>query len=121
MNTDIKNVRKYNSVYRKKLKCRIEYIKDKHILVEIYNIVISDIGNNFSTNNNGIFINLNILSDKCISKLECFIKNNNNINRDNILNISNIKLDYEDVNTLYDFGHKFSNQEKSVLKKKNQI
>ena len=42
-----KTSRKYNSIFRKKLITKINRIKNKEELIEIYNIVINDIGNNF--------------------------------------------------------------------------
>ena len=66
---DIKKKRNYNSIFRKKLVTKLEYLQDKNDLINIYNIIFFDIGNNFSSNINGIFINLNILSDECIDKL----------------------------------------------------
>ncbi len=61
--------RKYNSQFRKKLVSKFEKIKYKNDYIDIYNIIVEDIGNNFSTNRNGIFINMNLLSDQCIENL----------------------------------------------------
>ena len=55
---DINTSRKYNSVFRKKLVGKFEKIKSKSELLDIYNIIIEDIGTDFSTNQNGIFINI---------------------------------------------------------------
>lgn len=74
---EIKKNRKYNSSFRKKLLTKLEYFQNKNDLIDIYNIIFVDIGNNISSNINGIFINLNILSDKCIDNL--LIKLNKNI------------------------------------------
>ena len=70
---EYKCLRKYNTVFRKRLINRFEKIKDKTDYIIIYNIIIKDIGNNFSSNRNGIFINMNILSDNCIDKILEFI------------------------------------------------
>ena len=74
---EIKKNRKYNSSFRKKLLTKLEYFQDKNDLIDIYNIIFIDIGNNISSNINGIFINLNMLSDLCIDNL--LIKLNKNI------------------------------------------
>jgi len=66
---EIKKNRKYNSSFRKKLLTKLEYFQNKDDLIDIYNIIFIDIGNNISSNINGIFINLNMLSDLCIDKL----------------------------------------------------
>jgi hypothetical protein len=61
--------RKFNSLFRKKLVSKFEKIKNKSEYIELYNIIVNDIGNNFSSNRNGIFINMNLLSDECIDYL----------------------------------------------------
>ena len=116
---EYKCVRKYNTIFRKRLINRFEKIKDKTDYIIIYNIIIKDIGNNFSSNRNGIFINMNILSDDCIDKILEFINNK--------LNISNIYSDSEKINykvykldegeILTDRMHKLSNHEKSIIKR----
>lgn len=74
-----KKTRKYNTEFRKKLISRIDRItsKDKSNSYSIYSIIIEDIGNNFSNNRNGIFINMNLLSDKCIDRLINFVDKKN--------------------------------------------
>ena len=62
--------RKYNSIYRKKLVNKINKLKNKEYYIDVYNIIISDIGTNFSSNINGLFLNVNLLSNNCIE--ECF-------------------------------------------------
>jgi hypothetical protein len=116
---EYKCVRKYNTIFRKRLINRFEKIKDKTDYIIIYNIIIKDIGNNFSSNRNGIFINMNILSDDCIDKILEFINNK--------LNISNIYSDSEKINykvykldegeIITDRMHKLSNHEKNIIKR----
>jgi len=78
-----KKVRKYNTEFRKKLIARLDKItsidKDKSDSYDIYMMIVDDIGNNFSNNRNGIFINMNLLSDKCIDKLIKFVDNKKNL------------------------------------------
>ena len=116
---EYKCLRKYNTVFRKRLINRFEKIKDKTDYIIIYNIIIKDIGNNFSSNRNGIFINMNILSDNCIDKILEFINDK--------LNITNTYSDSEKINykvykldegeLVADRMHKFSNHEKSIIKR----
>jgi hypothetical protein len=116
---EYKCLRKYNTVFRKRLINRFEKIKDKTDYIIIYNIIIKDIGNNFSSNRNGIFINMNILSDNCIDKILEFINDK--------LNITNTYSDSEKINykvykldegeLVADRSHKFSNHEKSIIKR----
>jgi hypothetical protein len=119
--TSTLKIRKYRTEFRKKLVYNLEKNNTILSLINIYNIIIEDIGYNYSTNRNGIFINLNILSDKCIDKLLLLLdesRNNNllnqNISNDNF-NTSNYKFD--DVEIITELGHKLTNQEKIYIKK----
>jgi hypothetical protein len=62
-------MRIYNTNERKKIIKKFENIKDKTILKDLFIIITSDIKDNFSSNQNGIFINLNILKDETIKQL----------------------------------------------------
>lgn len=63
-------IRKYNTDYRKSLNNKIKKIESKQTLKNILSIVIYDIGiNKISYNQNGVFFNLNLLSDNAIEKL----------------------------------------------------
>ena len=111
-----KSNRKYNTSYRKKLLEKFEFIKDKKILIDIYYIIINDIGPNLSNNINGIFINMNILSDNCIDNILNYLNNLNN--QTNYLSSETCKLyKLDDIEILSELGHKFSNQEKHLLKR----
>ena len=119
MNNNIKK-RLYDSKYRKKLLAKIDTIKDKNILLIIYNKIICDIGNNFSSNTNGIFININILSNNCIEKINTYVDEviNKSIEDTKIVNVVNCtSYNSDDVEILSDLGHKFSNQEKNIIKR----
>jgi len=111
--------RKYNSAFRKKLVSKFEKIKSKSELLDIYNIIVEDIGTDFSTNQNGIFINMNILSDLCIKKLVDYIEDKINITTSQTetekLNYKTYKQD--DVETISESGIKLSNQEKNIIKR----
>ena len=123
LNTNSLKKRKYNSAYRKKLVTQLETIKQKDNLIDIYNIIINDIGNNFSSNVNGIFININILSDNCINNLIEYINNNSNNNNNNLngnkindkINCNIYKLD--DIDILSEMGYKLNNHEKNIIKR----
>ena len=113
----MKNNRIYNTIFRKKLVENLDKINDNIVLLEIYNIIIEDIGNNYSSNKNGIFVNLNILSDICIKNLIDICDKNKIINLkiNNNDNILNYKLD--DVDLITEMGHKLTNHEKVFIKK----
>lgn len=111
--------RKYNSAFRKKLVSKFEKIKSKSELLDIYNIIIEDIGTDFSTNQNGIFINMNILSDLCIKKLVNYIDDKISLTTSQTdtekVNYKTYKLD--EVENILESGIKLSNQEKNIIKR----
>ena len=111
--------RKYNSAFRKKLVGKFEKIKSKSELLDIYNIIIEDIGTDFSTNQNGIFINMNILSDICIKNLVNYIEDKINLTTSQTdtekVNYKTYKLD--EVENISESGIKLSNQEKNIIKR----
>jgi hypothetical protein len=108
----------YNTDFRKKLKSKLEKISNKNDLIIIYNIIVSDIGTNISSNKNGIFINMNILSDDCIIKLNNFIDEKITITNNNENEKQNFKVyKFDDVEIMSELGHKLSNHEKNIIKR----
>lgn len=67
--------RKYNSEFRKKLVSKIDKLNNNEDYLQLYYIIINDIGNNFSSNRNGIFININMLNDNSIDKMVNYLEN----------------------------------------------
>ena len=65
--------RKYNNDFKKKLVSKLEEFKNKADLVNIFNIISSD---DYSSNSNGIFYNLNDFSDDVIEKLVDYLNEN---------------------------------------------
>ena len=125
---NIKKSRKFNSQYRKKLITKLnklfEDTKNKENSFNIYNIINEDIGTNFSTNRNGIFINMNILSDNCIQKLIEYIDNINKDLMTVILSETETPVIHEhkpykidEVEYISNIGTKLSNQEKHIIKR----
>ena len=116
-NINKKNKRKFNSEFRKKMVFKIKNIKDRNILLQIFEISKKEIGYNYSENSNGIFYNINKLSDNLIEELINILNNNIEDNH-----TSELKIDYTpysiDNISLSEYGHKLSNKEKSILKKK---
>jgi len=58
--------------HKKKINDKIEKIKDKEIFFEIYNTVKDELNNNknITINNNGVYFDLNKLSNETILKIE---------------------------------------------------
>lgn len=116
--------RKFNTDTRKKLVSKIEKLlsktKNKYDSINIYSIINEDIGNNFSSNRNGIFINMNILSDTCVQKLMDYIEEQTCILSQSetekpTFKILQTKLD--DIDMIPEIGQKLSNQEKHIIKR----
>jgi hypothetical protein len=116
---ELSGSRKYNTVIRKKLVSKFEKIKDKLDLITIYNIISQDIGNNFSSNRNGIFINMNILSDDCVEKLLEFVndKLNSSLTATETDKVNYKSYKFDEVEIISEMGHKLSNQEKNIIKR----
>jgi hypothetical protein len=79
--------RKYNSIYRNVIKEKIKKIRFKNDFVYIYNLISDELQDNISINRNGIYFNLNILSDDTIEKLNLFLN-------EKIKNIDNNKISF---------------------------
>jgi hypothetical protein len=109
--------RKYDSNYRKKLVNKINKLKNKEYYIDVYNIIISDIGTNFSSNINGLFLNVNLLSNKCIEELNIYLTNKLK-EPNNIINSIDISVSYYKSNEYTnDNDVKLSNHEKNIIKK----
>lgn len=114
--------RKFNSNFRKNIKHKISKISNKNDYINIYKIINEELDSKLSINKNGIYFNLNLLSDNCVEKLILFF--NNKIEPENI-NLENVKIKYEPYNKNYfsdlQFitGNKLNNQEKILIKKFN--
>lgn len=117
-----KKSRKYNSDFRKTLKTKISKLSNKNDFIQIYKIVNLELENKLSINRNGIYFNLNLLSDKTIENI-------NNILEKTETETQTItdqpKITYETYNKdnyieSFIHGHKLTNQEKSLIKKFRQ-
>lgn len=113
--------RKYNSSYRRKLVNKITKLKDKKDFVNIFNLIQIELGKDISINRNGIFFNINSLSDECIEKLAAFL----NISGDTVTE-TETKIKYQsysvdELENVNKVGPKLSNQEKSIIKKINKL
>jgi hypothetical protein len=116
---ELSSSRKYNTTIRKKLVNKFEKIKDKSDLITIYTIITQDIGNNFSSNRNGIFFNMNLLSDDCVEKLLEFVneKLNSTLSATETDKVNYKSYKFDEVEIISEMGHKLSNQEKNIIKR----
>lgn len=139
MNNNV-NIKKYNLQDKKNLVLKIEGL-GKLEQVEIFKIIKTET-NYYTENVNGIFININILSDKLLNDIELFIdychqqenelkkkelimeqkkleiygeENNKIINQENV-----IILNEDENNEEYKFLQDENSDEKITLKKKRK-
>jgi len=80
-----------------------------------------ELGKDISINRNGIFFNINSLSDDCIDKLSAFL----NISGDTVTETES-KIKYQpysidELENVNKVGPKLSNQEKSIIKKIHKL
>jgi hypothetical protein len=113
------NIRKYSSSFRRKIVLKIAKLKDKKDFIKIFNIIQGEMEKNLSINRNGIFFNINLLSDDCIQTLNNYL---NEINDVTSITETETKITYkpynvDEIDTVNKIGPKLSNQEKSILKK----
>jgi len=117
-----KSNRTFNSIFRKNLKERISKLNNKKDYLFIYSLISKELDSKFSVNKNGVYFNINLLSDECIDELSKYISDK--YDSETISEVSKIKYETyykengDDLN--FSYGTKFSNQEKIILKKLHQ-
>ena len=117
-----KSNRTFNSIFRKNLKERISKLNNKKDYLFIYSLISKELDSKFSVNKNGVYFNINLLSDGCIDELSKYISDK--YDSETISEVSKIKYETyyketgDDLN--FSYGTKFSNQEKTILKKLHQ-
>ena len=111
------NERKYNSLYRRKIVNKINRLKEKKDFITIFNIIQLELGKNISINRNGIFFNINVLSDSSIEKIESFLITISEIVTESDTRIKYQPYSVDELENVNKLGPKLSNQEKSIIKK----
>lgn len=117
-NVENKITRKYNSEFRKNLKHKISKLTNKSDFLQIYKIISNDIETKISINMNGIYFNINILSDNSIEQIITLL--NEKLDTETISETN--KIVYESYNKDISFenfiqGHKLTNEERTLIKK----
>lgn len=112
MDSDIK----INHQEKKQIALRIEKLNNKKYFREIFKIIHID-NSKYTTNDNGVYINLNILSDNTINKIKKYLDD-----VDKNKNIIPVPAEYipyysDDSNHITSSDIKLSNYEKNILKK----
>jgi hypothetical protein len=109
--------RKYDSTYRRKLVNKISKLREKKDFVNIFNLIQNELGKDISINRNGIFFNINSLSDECIEKLASFLNANIETATETETKIKYQPYTVDDLENVNKLGPKLSNQEKTIIKK----
>jgi hypothetical protein len=112
---------KYDHTKKMEIKKKIEKIKKKEYLIDIFKIITSET-KDYSENNNGVFIFFHDLPDEVYEKVEAYVNNiyklykNNSNSISNIFNseISEIINEYSDK----DNDKNLTNKEKMILRRK---
>ena len=111
------NERKFNSLYRRKIVNKINRLKEKKDFVTIFNIIQFELGKDISINRNGIFFNINALSNSVIEKIESFLNTITEIVTESDTKIKYQPYSVDELENVNKLGPKLSNQEKSIIKK----
>jgi hypothetical protein len=108
------NCKEYSKSDKKIIASRIEQIKNKKIYIKLFKI-ISDDNNNYTSNSNGVFLNLNNLHNKTLFKIEKVL--------DTYDNIKKIKANNDWINKQFNSVEasdiKLTNQEKMFIKRQH--
>jgi hypothetical protein len=113
----MKKERLYNSEYRRNLSDKISQINDDKLYYKLFNELKNQSDFTYSRNKNGIFFDINKLSDNTIVIIKNFI---NNFDIQN-LNSETEKLEYiqystEEFSKLNEKGNRLNNIEKNLLR-----
>ena len=115
-NSEDKKSRKYDTKIRKKISHKISKITDKEEYIKIFKVVTRDLGGTFSENKNGIWFNLNMLSDDAVGEILELL----NSSLDTATSESENKFKYIPYDPDYIGkigGPRLSNHEKSLIRK----
>lgn len=115
-------ISKYDHLKKMEIKKKIEKIKKKEYLLDIFKIITSE-SKDYSENNNGVFIFFHDLSDETYEKVENYVNNIYKIHKNNINNNSASIFNSEISETLNDYPNKdndknLTNKEKMILRRK---
>ena len=113
----------YTKSDKKIIASRIEQLNNKKIYLKLFKIIYTD-NNNYTANSNGVFLNLNNLQDKTLSKIDHvlniydkFKKNKITNNKWNQLLQSQYNSQNNNTNNNNVFDDKYTNHEKLFLKR----
>jgi hypothetical protein len=100
---------------KKSLANRIEKLPKKEDFVNLFKIINREMENNFTVNKNGLFIDISLLSQAALEKVDKFV--NQKVKDQPQIQYTFLPYsndEFLDINTL---GPKLSNKEKSIIKR----
>lgn len=112
----------YNNVEKKNIVRKIEQIKNKKYYIEIFKIIKNN-NIKYTQNRNGLFIDMNKLSNETIYKIDEYLKTLelNASESDSKLSIDSLTFSNNDDDIRNILGNcKLTNHEKNILKKIKQ-
>jgi hypothetical protein len=121
-NDIILNIVKYDHVKKMEIKKKIEKIKKKEYLLDIFKIITSE-SRDYSENNNGVFIFFHDLTDETYEKVENYVNNIYKLYKNNINNNSASIFNSEISESINDYPENsndknLTNKEKMILRRK---
>jgi hypothetical protein len=115
LNIKNKKERLYNSEYRRNLSDKISQINDDKLYFKLFNELKNQNDFKYSRNKNGIFFDINKLSDETIIIIKNFIDNNVNLNTETE-KLEFIQYSTEEFSKLNEKGNRLNNIEKNLLR-----
>jgi hypothetical protein len=120
--TSKSKVSKYDHIKKMEIKKKIEKIKKKEYLLDIFKIITSGT-KDYSENNNGVFIFFHDLTDEVYEKVDNYVNNIYKMHKNNISNNSTSIFNSELSETINDNSEKdndknLTNKEKMILRRK---
>lgn len=112
----LKKERLYNSEYRRNLSEKISQINDDKLYFKLFNELKNHKDFNYSRNKNGVFFDINKLSDNTITIIKDFIDNNIQNDYCETEKLEFIQYSTEEFSKLNEKGNRLNNIEKNLLR-----
>lgn len=115
-----KTPRKYNSEFRNSIKVKISKLINKSDYISIYKIINNELGSRLTINRNGIYFNLNLLSNNAIEEIVAVLSDKIDTETSEQPKMKYHSYNKENLIENFIQGQKLTNQEKSLIKKFHQ-
>ncbi len=113
------DIKKFSHYEKKKIVYKIEQLKQKKHFVKLFKIINKET-NNYTQNKNGIFININNLSQKTLEQINIFLLKLEE--EDDIIDSTTSSIGYQpysmdEFSDYKSYGPKLTNHEKNIIKR----